>query len=308
MENYILYGVILILFMMVLWLFLKKRDDKCLEAFMKFNNNISVITTSSDDIITINQAGLDFFELETVGQLLEKQKYLSKLFDEIIVDDTRYVEGKKWVTKIDSKLNIKVKMYKNKLRQVFHMQVTKVSKEKYLIVFYNISQIIAEKEEIDRRVDKDELTQVYNRTKFNKILTNELKTVEIEGNPFTLILIDIDNFKEMNDSHGNTVGDHILIALAGLIKSQLRQHDIFARWDGDEFIIFSKYTIEKNAYILAKRLRETIEAFSFNNKIRITCSFGITEFQTNDTTATMIKRANSALKQAKENGKNTICM
>jgi diguanylate cyclase (GGDEF)-like protein len=281
--------------------------DQHIETFIELNNNITVITTETK-MIAMNQAGLDFFHYTTFKAFNEKHKFLSKLFTEIDAEDSKYVEGINWVTKINKMQNIKVEMHNGKLKQIFYMQVSKIQNDRYQVTFYNISRVIAEKDAITKVAQKDELTQIFNRTKFNSILSLALRNAEIYNESFTIILFDIDHFKQVNDKYGHNVGDQVLIQLSSLIKSQLRNQDTFARWGGEEFVILSESATQDDAYMLAERLRETIETFPFDVIEKLTCSFGLSQCENNDTATSILKRADDALYQAKKSGRNKVCV
>lgn len=280
--------------------------DNYLKEFIECSNNITVIT-SDTDIIAMNKAGLDFFHFSTFKAFQKKHKYLSKLFREIQSED-KYVEGINWVTKIDKTQHIEVEMLSNDFRQIFSMQVSKVRDNRYVVSFYNISRLIAEKNAIVKVAEKDELTQVYNRSKFNKVLSQAFRQAEIYQEPFTLILFDIDHFKMINDQYGHNIGDNVLLQLASLIQGQLRAQDTFARWGGEEFIILSQGSSEKESYTQAERLRQSIESFPFDDVSRITCSFGVSQYRFDESTTSLLKRVDDALYQAKNSGRNRVCI
>jgi len=298
--------IIISLLFIVGWLSTTNKFDTYIKSFIEYNNDITVIT-SDTEIMAINQEGLNFFHFKTVKAFKKRHKYLSKLFIELDADDTKYVEGINWVTKIDKMQNIKIEMHNEKLKQIFYMNVSKMKKNRYLVVFHNISRVIAEKEAITKVAENDELTQIYNRSKFNNILSMTLRNSAIYGDIFTLILLDIDHFKNVNDTYGHNVGDKVLIQLSSLIKSQLRSHDTFARWGGEEFVILSENSTKHDVYALAERLRKCIETFPFDTVEHISCSFGLSEYIENDTAISLLKRADDALYEAKENGRNIVC-
>jgi len=307
MITYLLCALVIVLLVILILTRTGNTLDKHIETFIELNNNITVITTETK-IIAMNKTGLDFFHYKTFEAFNKKHKFLSKLFIETDAEDTKYVEGINWVTKIDKMQNIKVEMHNGKLKQVFYMQVSKIRDDRYQVTFYNISRVIAEKDAITKVAQKDELTQIYNRTKFNTILSFALRNAEIYDEPFTIILFDIDHFKNVNDKHGHNVGDQVLIQLSSLIKAQLRSQDTFARWGGEEFIILSESSTQNEAHILADRLRKTIEDFPFDVVENVTCSFGISQCEKNDTATSLLKRADDALYQAKKSGRNKVCI
>lgn len=305
MVTYLLCALVILLLIVLIVSRNSNTFDQHIETFIELNNNITVITTATK-IIAINKAGLDFFHYTTFKAFSKKHQFLSKLFTEVD-EDNKYVEGIDWVTKIDKMQNIKVEMHNGKLKQIFYMQVSKIKEDRYQVTFYNISRVLAEKDAISKVAEKDELTQIYNRSKFNTMLSLALRNAEIYNESFTIILFDIDHFKQVNDSYGHNVGDQVLMQLASLVKSQLRSQDTFARWGGEEFVILSESATHSEAHSLAERLRKTIETFPFDKVEKITCSFGLTECEKNDTATSILKRADDALYEAKKSGRNRVC-
>lgn len=152
----------------------------------------------------------------------------------------------------------------------------------------------------------DHLTGIYNRAYFDKKIENELHRFKRYDNIFSLLLIDIDHFKNINDTFGHTEGDNVLIKFAEVIKRNLRQTDIFARWGGEEFIVLIPYTNQENAIIVADKIRVEIQNYHFSNKYKITCSIGVTQTKKNDKKTTLFNRVDQALYKAKEDGRNKV--
>jgi len=307
MITYLLCIAVILLFIMLIVARSRNTLDQHIETFIELNNNITVITTETK-MIAMNKAGLDFFHYTTFKAFNEKHKFLSKLFTEIDAEDSKYVEGINWVTKINKMQNIKVEMHNGKLKQIFYMQVSKVQNDRYQVTFYNISRVIAEKDAITKVAQKDELTQIFNRTKFNSILSLALRNAEIYNESFTIILFDIDHFKQVNDKYGHNVGDQVLIQLSSLIKSQLRNQDTFARWGGEEFTVIMPKINKKTAGEIAEKLREKIEKHDFKFGKKVTCSFGVTQMKTGDTANSIATRVDEALYKAKNGGRNKVVL
>jgi diguanylate cyclase (GGDEF)-like protein len=303
----ILLVVILLLLSIIVFLLTYNRFDRHIKSFIELNSNITVITTETE-IIAINRVGLDFFNVDSFQTLRKRTKYLSKLFTEVISEDTKHVQGINWVTKIHKKQNIKVQMQIGSLTQTFNMQVSQIKHNRYMVTFHNISRVIAEKNAITQIAEKDELTQIYNRAKFNIMLSAALRNARVYNESFTIILFDIDHFKKVNDTFGHDTGDKILIQIASLVKNLLRTGDTFARWGGEEFIILSESTLENEAYMLAERLRKSIETFPFETIRTLTCSFGVCQYQEDTGSEEVIKRADKALYKAKAGGRNKVCI
>ncbi|WP_457643275.1 GGDEF domain-containing protein [Persephonella sp.] len=154
--------------------------------------------------------------------------------------------------------------------------------------------------------ETDALTGIYNKGKFNQVLEEELKKVKRYGRPLGIILFDIDHFKKINDTYGHQVGDYVLKTIAKIVKENIRDTDTFARWGGEEFVILAPETDLNGLKILAEKLRKTIEEYPFEHVEKVTSSFGITEAVPEDTTDTVIRRADEALYLAKERGRNRV--
>lgn len=152
----------------------------------------------------------------------------------------------------------------------------------------------------------DGLTGIYNRQKFESIFKLELQKARRYQRPLTMIMFDVDNFKNINDNYGHPVGDRVLKEITDRVKIALRNSDVFARWGGEEFIILSPETTLARAEQLAEKLREIINETTFSVKEQITASFGVTEFNGTDTNESLVSRSDGAMLKAKRQGKNRI--
>jgi diguanylate cyclase (GGDEF)-like protein/PAS domain S-box-containing protein len=158
------------------------------------------------------------------------------------------------------------------------------------------------------QVSKDPLTQVANRAEFDRMLVNFVTAHQESNLPCSLIMSDIDFFKHINDTHGHQAGDAAIITFAALLKSMCRSGDLVARYGGEEFAILcadcTNASAARKAEAIRRRLAEHKHAY-LGHKC-ITASFGVTELQTGDTPATMLRRADRALLQAKDQGRNQV--
>jgi len=161
-------------------------------------------------------------------------------------------------------------------------------------------------EELAHEANFDSLTQIYNRNIFHKLMSRKILDARENNNSFIFIMLDIDFFKKINDTYGHLVGDDVLIAMSKLIKSHIRERDLFARWGGEEFVLSFDVDRQKGMEI-ANHLRTSINAYKFDVVGNVTCSCGVTEFERNDTVDTLIKRADMALYNAKNSGRNRVC-
>ncbi|PSV27566.1 MULTISPECIES: GGDEF domain-containing protein [unclassified Photobacterium] len=151
----------------------------------------------------------------------------------------------------------------------------------------------------------DPLTRTRNRHEINEWLA-EVTTHSIVNNiSFSMIFIDIDYFKQVNDKYGHRLGDEVLRRFASLINKRVRKSDVFARWGGEEFVIFCPATPLGATAELAESIRECIESAVWDNGMKVTCSLGVAELE-NEDYSHFIERADEALMKAKERGRNRV--
>ncbi len=159
---------------------------------------------------------------------------------------------------------------------------------------------------LEKQAMTDVLTGIFNRMKFDEILSSEIQRSKRNKVPLSMILCDIDHFKQVNDKYGHPAGDKILKRLTKLVSANIRNVDFFARWGGEEFVILSPGTDSEGAAQLAEKIRQKVEHHNFKNPEHITLSFGITSFKTGDIAMKLINRADEAMYRAKENGRNQV--
>jgi diguanylate cyclase len=158
---------------------------------------------------------------------------------------------------------------------------------------------------------RDTLTGLPNRNAYNERLKTELARWKRYHSPLSLIIWDIDHFKNINDSYGHKAGDKVLLLIAKQLSDHSRATDFISRFGGEEFTMLLPETNSQSALILANQLRQIIEKTGFNASgasVEITISCGITEFTLDDTDETAFERADQALYQAKEQGRNRCCI
>lgn len=160
---------------------------------------------------------------------------------------------------------------------------------------------------LEEKASTDFLTKLYNRRKFDSLIEYELKQIErYKDKDLCLIILDIDGFKYINDTYGHDIGDIILKDLAKIIKLSIRESDISCRWGGEEFAICLSHTNLSDSLLVAQKIRQTIESYTFTQELKITCSFGVSQLHSNDTYIELFKKADKALYKAKNNGKNRV--
>jgi len=130
-------------------------------------------------------------------------------------------------------------------------------------------------EELQNLSEKDALTNTYNRRYFTKKLEEEIERAKRSGSSFSVIMLDIDHFKRINDNFGHNAGDLVLKSVAGFINNRIRETDILASWGGEEFILFLPYTSVENAVFLAEQIRKTLSEKEIPAVGRGTASLGV---------------------------------
>jgi len=159
---------------------------------------------------------------------------------------------------------------------------------------------------LEQQAMTDPLTGIYNRLKFDEMFMKEISRSKRHKIPFSLVMFDIDHFKTINDTCGHHIGDTVLQQLTAHISQHVREHDCFARWGGDEFVILLTHNSLETAARFAENLRAEIEALWIRGLQRITCSFGVAQLNDDDDIFSLTKRADEALYKAKASGRNRV--
>jgi diguanylate cyclase (GGDEF)-like protein len=153
---------------------------------------------------------------------------------------------------------------------------------------------------LKKLADTDELTQAFNRSKFEEIIGKEMDRAARSKQPLSVIMFDIDRFKRVNDSFGHLTGDHVLRTLAAIAMEHIRDSDYLVRWGGEEFLVVSPDTGMEKAVLVAERLRKVMGEHSFEYMGPVTASFGVAEYREGETKDSFILRADSAMYKAKK--------
>ncbi|NIQ00019.1 MAG: diguanylate cyclase [Nitrospinaceae bacterium] len=173
-----------------------------------------------------------------------------------------------------------------------------------------IQELLDLKKKLEVSARTDPLTELPNRRGLSEKLEYEKIRFDRGQNPFTIIMGDIDHFKNINDNHGHDAGDYVLTQIARLLKENSRKQDVVSRWGGEEFIILLPETDLENGAILAEKLRKRIEKETFvyqEETLPITMSFGLSVFNhKNLKTDDVVKQADECLYEAKNSGRNRV--
>jgi len=181
--------------------------------------------------------------------------------------------------------------------------------DRYIFLFTDITSV--EKKMTDLRIQAttDSLTGIYNRTRIEDSMKTEIQRAVRYKSTLSLIMFDIDYFKNINDNYGHEVGDNILIELSSLVREDIREYDVFARWGGEEFMIMAPNNDTEHARQLAEKLRQMIENHLFQDVGTVHAVLvWHTQFAEEDTISSFTKRADEALYDAKRSGRNKVCI
>lgn len=286
------------------------KQKKITRAILDIQDNL-IFVIENNEITEFNQAFSNFTGISKIQTHLHKSKLLSSFF----VDDTNYFYPKdksRWFEEIldTGKNTVKVHWKANDSKDVIFLLKTESipGTNQNLFVCKDITALEDVSKKNRQLVLMDSLTNSINRLEIDDILEMEMKRAERLGQAFSIILIDIDFFKRVNDRFGQQAGDQVLHTISTIVQQRIRESDIFARWGGEEFFLLTHGTDGKGAMELAESIRSIIEDFQFKDINKITCSFGIAEFIRGKAKNDLILEAEQALIQSKNNGRNCVTL
>ena len=167
-------------------------------------------------------------------------------------------------------------------------------------------ELLSKTRELELLASTDPLTGLYNRRKFDGVLELEMRRFQRYKKPLCLFLLDIDHFKLINDEYGHDVGDEVLIELSKVLLAEVRKSDSIARWGGEEFMLLGIELEQRQAYLLAEKLRKCINQRIFQFIGKLTVSIGVTQIKEGDTPEVIQKRVDQSLYAAKNNGRDCV--
>lgn len=161
-------------------------------------------------------------------------------------------------------------------------------------------------ESLEELANTDRLTNAWNRRRFEEALEGEIHRFHRYGHPISLMLLDVDHFKRVNDTYGHQEGDRVLKGVADCVFATIRKSDSLTRWGGEEFIVLMPNTGLSYAHTLAERIRTHIAAHAFDKVGNVTVSIGVAEFHQNSSHEDWLDRADRAMYTAKREGRNRV--
>ncbi len=297
-------------------------QQNILQNIMNKEQNINFLT-DFDTISFANNSFLRFFNVKNILEFYDKYERIESVFikhEDYVYPDIIGLRDKKnhktyfgelffkRLKEIDESKRV-VLMLDSKLdRKSFFINASVIDEKKhiYLISLTDITKMTIERVNIEQKAYFDGLTGIYNRNKLNEFFEQELSRVQRYKHPLSVAIIDIDHFKDFNDTHGHLIGDEVLIMLAQSVDVKVRKTDMFARWGGEEFIIVFVETKIESATKIANNIRTDIEKLEHKTAGKITASFGVTQYVEGDTLESLFNRCDEALYIAKSNGRNRV--
>ncbi|WP_454725610.1 MULTISPECIES: GGDEF domain-containing protein [Cupriavidus] len=182
----------------------------------------------------------------------------------------------------------------------------RASSEAFAQIQATQAELVEKNRQLEVLSKTDQLTGVFNRRHLNEALGSALERARHDGSPFSIILIDVDRFKSVNDTHGHQAGDRVLVEMAVRILEAKRAADTLGRWGGEEFLLICAGTGLHDAVQLAQTLRAVLSGRDFPVTGRMTASLGVACVQDGDTIHGMISRADEALYRSKRRGRNRV--
>ena len=278
----------------------------------------TITDTSVNEIYIFDTDTLHFLYIikyaqENLGYSLDEMKYFTPadIYTKMTLNSFRtllkplYSSDNKFI-KLQTRLQRKNFSFYNV--QIIIKKILLPEREYFVAIITDITQQVIIQKQLKNLATTDCLTGIYNRHKANQILDEEIIRQNRYQGTFTLMMLDIDYFKLVNDTYGHNVGDSVLQELSKLILHNTRQSDKFARWGGEEFIIVLPETTSKDSLIFAKKLRKIIENHSFSQVPQITVSIGVCIFKEKDTKEELLQKTDEALYEAKKKGRNRVTL
>ncbi len=324
--NWFIFPALILLFLLVIILVFKLK---------KINNkyrNLQLEKSDFEDFL-LDLIPKPIFIINIHGICLNVNKEFEKFFDV----EKNYLKNKSINVVNDEKFGKLFKMFSKELTAIKKYGLTALVENESEITFRSknfnyiklkiyksylfnrknqlngIVGVVEDITEYEKQVNKlmkvaiyDDLTGIYNRGFFNKTVKDEIERVKRYDEKFSMILFDIDYFKNVNDTYGHDMGDYVLREISKTVDKSRRNTDKFFRVGGEEFALLLFNTDLENAAIVAEKMRQKVENMALEKVGRVTISAGVTQCKGDDNFETLYKRSDEALYKAKNKGKNRV--
>ncbi len=286
-------------------------QKKFINTILDIQPNMIFIINKTESIFA-NKFLLDFFDCRNLKEFQKKYFCLAQTFiqEELFFHLGKIDDNSTWIDNI-LKLNSEKRIVSilhptTNTTKAFNVSIVELEDEQYLISLTDISDTILKQIQLEDKSTHDKLTGAFNREYFEshyKLIINEYTK---ENHLLVFSILDIDFFKKVNDTYGHDIGDKVLKQFVQIIQNSSRNDDLVIRWGGEEFILLLKINSIDNAKKVLENIRKTIAQTSFEKVEHITCSIGATVYKENETIEDSFKRADKALYEAKNSGRNKV--
>ncbi len=311
LGSLLITAVLIVLFLgineSVARMFMKRvrSQEEYIETILNSQSSI-IIVTDGHNIVYVNNAFLEYLNYRSLEAFKEDYECICYKFESS--ETERYLQpemdGMRWTQYIldNPEIEHKAKITVDGISAIFSVNVRKLiyeDSERFVVVFTDVTQL-------NRLATLDQLTQIPNRFEFDKVLAHAHSVAQRYQKTFSILLLDIDYFKNINDTYGHLAGDEVLKGFSALLKQQIRDSDVVARWGGEEFMILLPNTTLDSARKMAESLRQRVEIHPFGEGMNVTCSIGVAEYMQGEKEDSLLKRVDEQLYKAKNNGRNQV--
>lgn len=280
-------------------------QEQYINTILDSQKNI-VIVTDGYEIIFANRAFFEYFGCENLHAFKREHSCICDFFES---DDAgRYIMpnigGKVWTEYLfeNEEVEHQAKMTSNGKTSIFAVNSKTMEYKgeiRHVVVFTDITRL-------NELATQDVLTGVANRFQFDKVLEHSVSVAERYQRGLSLMLLDIDYFKKVNDTYGHLVGDEVLKRFTRILTQGVRKSDIVARWGGEEFVILLPDTEFSSTVKLAELIRLKVAEGDFSPVDSVTCSIGVARWHEGESVDQLLKRVDKKLYLAKELGRNRV--
>jgi diguanylate cyclase (GGDEF)-like protein len=288
-------------------------EEKTIELRSILDSQENMILVLNEfKVYSANKTFLDFFNLKNIDNFIENKISVCDLF----IEDENYFNtqnNQEWISDImklpDIKRLVRMKNYK-KHTKIFQVNIKSFfyHTKHYVVSFTDITELQEYTYELQYKATHDGLTKLINRQKLNDELDKEILREARYKHSLSILMFDIDDFKNINDTYGHDIGDIVLIDISKILKDATRITDMTCRWGGEEFMVLLPETPMNDALFVAQTIIKNVKEYTNKDVyIPITISCGAAAFKVGqDNKESFIKNVDIALYQAKKNGKNQV--
>ncbi len=294
---------------------IKRQEEKLREQAQYIQTIIDaqediIIATNGKRIVYANKALLDFFGYPALEPFIEESECICNRFipDEHFFHLGKVAPDELWVNtlmRLEEKHRIVIMESAEEITHYFKATVIPFNESHYIVSFHDVSASLLKEEILLSKAYHDPLTQVYNRQYFYEYVAKWVRKTT-KYSTMGIILLDLDNFKSINDTYGHLKGDEVLIAAAKAIHAVTRTGDPVVRWGGEEFIVLLELESPNALYRVAETIRSSIAGTKIEEVGYVTASVGITLMDKSESLESALKRSDDALYRAKKEGKNRV--